>query len=85
MQGITDPGIVISDGATLDVNGQNLSLEPVTVSGSGASGNGAIISSGAQQLNALVTVNLAGDTTFGGTGRWDIRGAGAALSTGGNP
>jgi autotransporter-associated beta strand protein len=45
-------------------------------------GNGAIInSSGVAQQNALRVVNLVGNTTFGGTGRWDIRGVGAALST----
>ena len=32
----------------------------------------------------LKTVTLADNVTFGGTGRWDIRGTSASLSTGGN-
>ena len=50
----------------------------------GDGGNGAIINSGAQQINALRYVTLLGNTTFGGSARWDIRGA-SELSTGGNP
>ena len=83
--GAADGGTAINPGATLDVNGQNLGAEPVTVSGSGVGGNGAIINSGADQLNALRAVTLSGDTTFGGTARWDIRQAGgsATLLSGG--
>lgn len=90
--GHTNGVTTIASGAVLDVAGQNLGAEPVTVSGAG-SGAGAIINSGAQQLNALRYVTLAGNTTFGNNpGRWDLRGApstadpaNAALSTGGNP
>ncbi|HTQ40422.1 MAG TPA: dockerin type I domain-containing protein [Pirellulales bacterium] len=71
------------DGGTLDINGFNLTTEPISVDGTGAGGVGAIINSGAQQTSALTNVTLTGDTTFGGTGRWDIRGTGATLSTGG--
>ena len=74
--GTVDGATVISSGATLDVNGQNLGAEPVTVSGGGASDAGAIINTGGGQNNALRVVTLAGDTFFGGTDRWDIRGAG---------
>jgi autotransporter-associated beta strand protein len=78
-------GTTVAAGATLDVNGQNLGLEPVTVSGAGVGGNGAIVNSGAEQLNALRNVTLTSDVVFGGTSRWDIRnpGAGATLSSGG--
>lgn len=75
---------LIQSGATLDVNGQNLGAEPLIVSGSGVGGLGAIINTGAGQINALQNVTLAGHTTFGGTGRWDIRGVLSQLSTGGN-
>jgi autotransporter-associated beta strand protein len=92
----TGAGITtIYPGATLDVNGLNLTTEPVTVSGDGVGGNGAIVNSGLQQISALRQVTLAGDTTFGGgstltnaaAGRWDIRNTGgaASLNTGGNP
>ena len=72
-------GAVVSAGATLDVNGINLGAQPVTVTGSGTDGMGAVVStSGNAQLSALQTVTLSGDTTFGGTGRWDVRGTNAA-------
>lgn len=77
-------GTVVNSGATLDVGGQTLNLETVTVSGSGVGGNGAIINSGLASQNAMGNVTLAGDTVFGGTGRWDIRGGAQTLSTGGN-
>lgn len=84
--GTVDSGTTVNSGATLDVNGQNLGTEPVTVSGVGATGTGALINSGPDQLNALQVVTLAGDTTFGGTGRWDIRAVGGvgSLLTGGS-
>ena len=76
-------GTVVSNGAALDVNGQNLGAEPLTVGGAGPGGIGAIINSGSDQINALQGVTLTGDTVFGGTGRWDLRGGGGQLSTGG--
>lgn len=89
--GRTNGSTTVSSGATLDVNAQNLGAEPVVVSGSGVGGNGAIVNSGVGQNNALRYVTLAGNTTFGNPGRWDIRGApstadpaNAGLSTGGN-
>jgi autotransporter-associated beta strand protein len=83
--GATGATIIITNTGTLDVNGLNLTIQPVTVSGAGMSGNGAVINSGASQISALRTVTLTGDTTFGGAGRWDIRNTGgtATLSTGG--
>jgi len=72
----------ISGGATLDVNGQALNTTAlVTVSGAGVNNLGAIINSGASSQNALGSVTLAGNTTFGGTNRWDIRGGPAQLAT----
>jgi len=90
--GSTAAGTVIKSGATLDIgvvgyaaNTVNIGVEPITVSGSGVSGGGAIINNtGTAQQNAVRIATLVGDTTFGGNGRWDFRGAGAALSTGGN-
>lgn len=72
----------ISSGATLDVNGQTLDTTAlVTVSGPGVNNLGAIINSGAANQNALGSVTLANNTTFGGTNRWDIRGGPAVLAT----
>lgn len=44
----------------------------VTAGGAGAGGNGAIINSGASQAKVLHVVTLIADTTFGGSGDWDI-------------
>ena len=86
--GSTLAGTFVASGATLDVNNQNLGAELVTASGTGLNGQGAIVNSTGGQINALRFVTLAGDTTFGGPARWDIRVAGtaatAALSTDGN-
>jgi autotransporter-associated beta strand protein len=89
--GVTNGATIINSGATLDVGGSttanavNLGMEPIVVSGTGIGGNGAIVNNGSvQQQNALRNVTLAGNTTFGGGSRWDIRGAGATLMTGGN-
>ncbi|HWW02191.1 MAG TPA: autotransporter-associated beta strand repeat-containing protein [Candidatus Acidoferrum sp.] len=92
--GTTNGSTIINPGATLDLQGPaggaanalNLGLEPFFVSGSGIGGNGAIVNNGSvSQQNAIRSVSLVGNTTFGGASRWDIRGAGANLSTGGNP
>jgi poly(beta-D-mannuronate) lyase len=74
----------VTNGGTLDINGVNLGMEPIIVSGDGLTNGGAIINSGGQQTVALKNLTLAGDTAFGGTGRWDIRNTGgtASLSTG---
>jgi autotransporter-associated beta strand protein len=82
--GSNSVSVVINSGGTLDVGGQSLTGKPVTVSGAGVGGGGAIINTGADQQSALLNVSMAGHTTFGGTGRWDIRGTGASLDTGGN-
>lgn len=93
--GSTNGGTLIAAGATLDVNGYNLGLEPVTVSGTGVGGLGAIVeNTGDAGFHSpgpnLAYITLTGDTAFGGTGRLDVRsdpatGTNAALSTGGQP
>jgi autotransporter-associated beta strand protein len=70
------------NGGSLDINGQNLSNEAITVQGSGVGGNGAIVNTSSDQITALKIVTLSGDAVFGGSGRWDIRGTSATLSTG---
>jgi autotransporter-associated beta strand protein len=83
--GNTTGGTVIASGATLDVNAVNLADEQVTAGGAGVGGTGAIINNGAGQNNALRFVTLSGNTTVGGSGRWDIRAnPTASLSTGSN-
>jgi autotransporter-associated beta strand protein len=86
--GDTTNGTNITSGATLDTNGQNLGAEVITVQGDGVGlpGIGAIVNNSiTTQMNALRFVTLAGNTTIGGTARWDIRAnPTATLSTNGN-
>ncbi|MCX7819452.1 MAG: autotransporter-associated beta strand repeat-containing protein [Kiritimatiellae bacterium] len=89
--GVSNAGTYVASGATLDIYGNmvgHLGYEEVFASGEGVDGRGAIVNSGASQIQALRRVTLLGDTTFGGTGRWDIRNTNTVdgwLSTGGNP
>lgn len=78
---------IVSNGATLNVNGLDIGFEPIFVEGEGVDGAGAIVNLGGGQNNALRVVTMTGNTTVGGTGRFDIRnlGGNAYLNTGGNP
>ena len=70
-------GTTVGNGATLDVAGVAITAEPVTVAGDGVGGNGAIVNTvggTGSVLETLTSVTLAGDTTFGGSGRWDLSG-----------
>jgi fibronectin-binding autotransporter adhesin len=81
-------GTTVENGATLDLNGFNIGAEPVTISGSGTSGQGALINNGAAiSPQAIGMIILAADATIGGTGSWAQNNSGvtASLSTGGNP
>jgi fibronectin-binding autotransporter adhesin len=84
----------ILNGATLDVGSNNINLgfSSIVVSGAGVNSAGAIVNnSGSTAAGTnIAIVTMVGDTTFGGTGRLDLRsnpvGAlNASLSTGGNP
>ncbi len=79
--------VTVESNATLDVDGQNLGGVTITASGPGAGGGGAIVNTGAAQVQAFRTLVLAGDTTIGGSGLLEMNnsGGGASLSTGGNP
>ena len=87
--GNTTGATIINPGGTLDVNNLNLGTELFVVSGAGYQGQGAIVNGTGSQINATRFVTLAGDTTFGGAARWDVRGASSAqqgyLSSGGLP
>jgi fibronectin-binding autotransporter adhesin len=77
---------LIENGGTLDVNGQNLGPKSVTVSGAGVGSNGAIVNTGTAQNNALQSIILLTNTTFGGNTRWDLRaGTASTLDTGNQP
>ena len=92
---LTNQGSLDLGGAGLNANALNIGTEPLILAGAGADGQGVIINSGTvAQQNAIRTATLVGDVTFGGPGnwtaggnpgRWDFRGAGASLSSGGLP
>ena len=83
--------VTISGGGTLDIGGQPIAnaltvTNRITVSGTGVGGAGAIVNNGVQQQNSFqnTVITLAGDTTFGGSARWDLRGTGATLDMAGH-
>ena len=83
--GTTAAGTTVASGAALELGGAlaanalNLGGEVITVSGTGVGGTGALLNTSANdQQNAVQQVVLAGDTSFGGSRRWDIR-SGTAL------
>jgi fibronectin-binding autotransporter adhesin len=71
--GTTTGTTTILNGGTLDVNGFDLGGEQISVVGAGVDANGAIVNNGGGTIFNLHSVKLTGPTSFGGTGRWDIR------------
>lgn len=65
--------LVISNGAALDFSGNTVpGNKPVSVSGAGPAGAGALVNTGNDFYNQTFNLTLTGDTTFGGTHRWDL-------------
>lgn len=92
--GTTNGTTTIANGATLDfgANANNIGQEIVSVSGSGVGGFGALVNNSGSAAFVgpnVARVILTGDTTFGGSGRWDLRSTAttdpsqSSLSTGG--
>lgn len=72
--------IAITNDSTLDFAGSSITGgKPITVSGSGVGGKGAIFNSGGAQYGQVMDITLTGDTTFGGNSRWDL-GSGSQIS-----
>jgi autotransporter-associated beta strand protein len=74
--------IIVSNNATLDVNGV-AGTNTVTATGGGVGGLGAVVNNSltTQAFPALAFLTLAGNTTIGGTNRWDLRPASASPDT----
>ena len=86
--GTSAGGTIVSNGAALDLSGSvndtlNFGTELFTVSGAGPDGLGAVVNTGNSQMNTFGRMTLAGDTTFGGTARWDFRNNSASLAMNG--
>jgi len=72
--------ITITNNSTLDFNGSTMiNHTPITVSGNGMGGAGAIVNSAFDLYGQVLNITLAGDTTFGGGNRWDL-GVGSQIS-----
>jgi autotransporter-associated beta strand protein len=75
--GSTAGGTTVNAGGTLDLNGFMPGNETITISGAGSSGQGALISTGADVYSTGVRkLVLGADATIGGTGRWNVRASG---------
>ena len=73
--GSTNSGTVVASGS-LDVNGQNLGGEAISISGQGVGNNGAVVNNGPAQTSAVQSLTLNNNSSIGGTNRWDVRDAG---------
>ncbi|HXS67358.1 MAG TPA: autotransporter-associated beta strand repeat-containing protein, partial [Candidatus Polarisedimenticolia bacterium] len=85
--GSTSVGTTVEAGGTLDIGGQALGPETVTIAGDGFNGQGAVVNSGGTQGTAFNSLVLSSNAAVGGTGNWSINNAGGtgSLSTGGQP
>ncbi len=69
----TASSITITNNSTLDLAGSTFTGNtPVTVSGTGLNGEGAIYNSSNNYPQEALNITMAGDTTFGGSARWDL-------------
>jgi autotransporter-associated beta strand protein len=65
--------ITITNNSTVDLGGGTFNtLLPVTVSGTGVNGEGAIYNSYNDYPSEAFSIALAGDAKFGGSARWDL-------------
>jgi len=85
--GSTAAGTTVEPGGTLDIGGQALAGEVITIAGDGFNGQGALINSGGVQGTAFRSLVLSSNAAVGGTGQFSVNNAGgaASLSTGGQP
>ncbi|RYD20171.1 MAG: hypothetical protein EOP88_16130, partial [Verrucomicrobiaceae bacterium] len=73
---------IITDGGALDLDGRNIGIEPVVIQGTGVQGAGAIVSYHQTEIGNLRSLQLAGATTVGGSGRWSIGSPGTFIMGG---
>jgi autotransporter-associated beta strand protein len=75
-------GVSVASGATFDLAGVKPG-KPITIAGTGTSGQGALINSGADAPDDRFSLTLTDNATIGGTGRIDIAMSGNTLDGGG--
>lgn len=83
--------VTVKDGTTLKLGGSlgtdalSLGTKPFIVSGAGVGGAGVLVHDGPNtQINAIRVVTLGAPSTFGGSTRWDFRGASCTFDMGGH-
>ena len=72
--GTTAAGTSVALNSTLDLNGQAVSSETLSLIGTGAGGIGALVNNSATAGSWSGAVTMTGDTTFGGTGTATLTG-----------
>jgi autotransporter-associated beta strand protein len=80
-------GTTVEPGGTLDIGGQSLGGEVITIAGDGFNSQGALINSGGVQGTALRSLILSSNASVGGSGQFSINNSGGAgsLSSQGQP
>ena len=80
-------GTTVEPGGTLDIGGQSLGGEVITIAGDGYNGQGALINSGGVQGTAMRSLVLSSNATVGGSGQFGVNNSGGAgtLSTQSQP
>jgi len=73
--GTTAGGTSITSGAVLDLNGQTIGAEAVTVNGAGISSGGALINSSGSAASLSGAVTLGSASSIGGSGNMTLGGA----------
>ncbi len=72
--GSTMDGAVVAPGAVLDLNGQNVGAEPLSLDGTGIGGAGALINSSTAAASLSGAITLAGNSSIGGSGELALTG-----------
>ncbi|HEV2972555.1 MAG TPA: autotransporter-associated beta strand repeat-containing protein [Pirellulales bacterium] len=73
--GGTAGGTIVASGATLDLGGQTVGAEPLTIMGSGVGGNGALVNGSANPASFAGTITESGPFTVGGAGDITLSGS----------
>jgi autotransporter-associated beta strand protein len=72
-------GTVVSNGASIDLNGCDIGDEQLFIAGTGSAEQGALINDNPTNIGNVHLVELTADTTVGGKSRWDMRGGSQRL------
>lgn len=82
--GATNAGTRVTEGGTLDLNSTFINDDVITLSGSGAGGQGALVNNQPSFTAnyGLRFLTLAGDAWVGGSGRYDVKNAPTVLGNG---